>query len=259
MAKQIMKRDRMVKAHEDYDYGYETPIFKHKIEGGATHVEKLDRAEMPDALRKMLKRVDVDLADVEELTIKALSHVYILHLESGAIWMLRKCGKELHVYDCSGSVTHSRPSLGEVARWHDINPPHLRTIAAGQKWADNRAMRLREQEAETMAVMRGNALEDFQEAALKRLNRVARMEAKYDESLDNDSAIITTRDVLSASALGQRIHKEMVTIGKAENPMQNFINILVEAGIAEVEETAEIIDAEVEALPEENPPPTDGE
>lgn len=227
------KKDRHIQAREDYDFGYETPIFKRMLIGAGAFSSSLDSAELPTELVKILVSVSEELHDVVEVTIQAPGHVYILRTAAQTDWMLRVCRHDLNLYDCVSSVPQKRPTIKDVANWHDIHPSDLRTVAGEQRWSEMRALRYREMEMEAMTAARLVALEDAKVSVAKRLARIQKMEEKYDEALNVGEAIITTRDVISAMGLGHRMQKDMATMGADANPMQAFVQLLVASGIAE--------------------------
>lgn len=258
---QIAKRklDRMIQARQDYDFGYSQPIFRGDIKNGVEFVESLDQMKVPE---KLLEKLTA-LADIKtvSITIQAISHVWILEAHGGE-WMLRKVRQDLHLYDCADTILQKLPSLNQIAEWHDINNTYLHQRASAEKWYPARKLRLEEMEAEVMQAARSESLQDYLSTTKRRLKRLGRMEAVYDDDLDAGKAVVTSRDVLAASGLAHRIQKDLVSLGKDTNNVQNFIQLLISSGLAEPvsdpdflraagdsevidAEAVEIIDAEV--------------
>lgn len=241
------KRDQMIRAREAYDFGLSVPIYKDTFVGELVQImEDLDGRKLSDDLVKRIKRRfarDQDLSfDVE---IIERGHVWLLKKDD-LEYMLRKAGDKLLFYDCSDFEQIKRPTLKDVALWFGFTYPHVRAVAAREKWREERTKRDEEMRSEAMESVRADAIEDIVGNMKKRLQRFETMEDVYDENLEAGNVKVTTRDLIAVSMAAHRIEKDMTGMGNPGGEHHPFIEMLIKTGIAEISKPAEIIDVEAE-------------
>lgn len=244
-----VKQGLMIRVREAYDFGMSVPIYKDAFTGELVQImEELDERRFPEDMMKRVRRLFSRDQDLDfEVEVLERGHVWLLQKDE-LDYMLRKAWGDLLFYDCSDFEQIKRPTLRDVAQWFDISYQRVREVAARDKWREERSKRDDEIRSEAMEVARADAVDDFATNVKIRLNRFREMESVYDEDLNAGKVTITTRDLVGISTAAHRMEKDLTGLGDAASEQHTFIQMLIKAGIAEVENPVEVIDVEAEDI-----------